>query len=62
MKREPITDQSHPFWVQGYYVPEKHNGELATETRHASESSRDFELNALKSRDDIGKVFYGKLT
>ncbi len=48
------------FAVRGYYGPDakppRREGDVAFETRHRSESSRDIEILAAKSRPDIGRV------
>jgi len=57
------VDREFPYWVRAYYGSEakypKVPGELAIETKHASESSRDATIEAANSRDDIGEVIWG---
>lgn len=48
------------YVVREYYAddvkPPKQPGELAIETVHTTESSRDMEIEAARSRPDIGEV------
>ena len=63
-------NRTHPLWVEGYYGPGgrkggkgrvgEREGDLAIATVHSSESSRDMEIAALESREDIGAVNHGR--
>ena len=67
-------DQLRPYWVEGYYGPGgrkgnrkrpnkgrvgEREGDLCIATVHSSESSRDMEIAALESREDIGDINHG---
>lgn len=56
-------DSQFPYFVKVYYgekaKPPKVPGELAIETKHATEASRDFEIEAAHSREDVGEVIWG---
>lgn len=52
----------HKWVVRAYYnkdvLPPKYGGQLAFETTHATEHSRDMEIEAAQSRADIGDVHW----
>ncbi len=56
-------DREFPYFVKIYYgekaKPPKVPGTLALETKHASEVSRDFEIQAAHSNEEIGEVIWG---
>lgn len=56
-----LTDpEGWRYLVRGYYAddvkPPKVPGALAFETKHKSETSRDIEVAAARSRADIGRI------
>lgn len=59
----PHDYREFPWYVKCYYADHvehpKVPGALAIETKHGSESSRDMEIKAAESRDDIGVVAWG---
>lgn len=56
-------DSEFPYYVKSYYTedvkPPKVPGELAIETKHKTEASRDLEIAGSESREDIGIVIWG---
>lgn len=53
-----------PWYVRAYYSENVHHplvpGEMAFETPHMSEASRDIEVARAEARDDIGEVVWGR--
>jgi hypothetical protein len=63
----PLYDTvEFPYFVRGFYAenvaPPKIPGALAFETKHRTEGSRDIEITAAESRDDIGEIYWGHRT
>lgn len=64
--RRILDSHGSKWWAAGFYGPGgrkggkgrpgEREGDLAIETVHASQSSRDIEVAALRSRPDIGRI------
>lgn len=60
MKKSSKEWYPRRYWVRATYVDShRHAGKLAFETWHSSESSRDIELQAARSRTDVS-VTHGR--
>lgn len=59
----PWDHDEYPYFVEIYYAEDhpnpKKRGMLNIKTKHKSEASRDMEIDAANSREDIGKVIWG---
>lgn len=60
----PTDADEYPWYVRCYFANNvkhpKTPGALAIETKHKTEASRDMEIRAAESRDDIGDVVWGR--
>lgn len=58
-----MTSRDWPFYCAAYYADDvkrpKRPGELAIETKHRNEASLIAEVQAARSRKDIGRVDFG---